>query len=150
MIGTPDLKYTSFQTYYNGLVESIKSSIMIKSVSFPDLVGLYQNASLFVFLSLAEGFGIPPLEAIEYGCPVLCSNATSMREFGLPHDMTFNPNDKEEMVTKMKRMLEKPIRIDKAEINRKFNWKHSADILYNELIKDFHAMRTPQRLQFAA
>lgn len=151
MIGTPDLKYTSFQTYYNGLVDNIKSSIMIKSVSFPDLVGLYQNASLFVFPSLAEGFGIPPLEAIEYGCPVLCSNATAMREFGLPQDMTFNPNDKEELESKMKRMLEKPIRFDKADIERKFNWKHSADTLYNVLVKDIHSMRTPpQRLQLAA
>jgi glycosyltransferase involved in cell wall biosynthesis len=143
MIGTADLKYTSFQTYYNGLVDNIKSSIMIKSVSFPDLVGLYQNASLFVFPSLAEGFGIPPLEAIEYGCPVLCSNATAMKEFGLPQDMTFNPNDKEELESKMKRMLEKPIRFDKADIERKFNWKHSADTLYNVLVKDIHSMRTP-------
>lgn len=140
MIGTPDLKYTSFQTYYNGLVDNIKSSIMIKSVSFSDLVGLYQNASLFVFPSLAEGFGIPPLEAIEYGCPVLCSNATAMREFGLPQDMTFNPNDKVEMKSKMKRMLDKPIKIDKADIERKFNWKHSAEIFYKVLLKDIHGM----------
>ena len=49
------------------------------------------------------------------------------------------------MKSKMKMMLDKPIKIDKADIERKFNWKHSADILYNELIKDFHAMRTPPR-----
>jgi len=41
---------------------------------------LYQNAGLFVFPSLYEGFGIPPLEAMEMGCPVVCSNAASLPE----------------------------------------------------------------------
>lgn len=41
---------------------------------------LYQNAAAFVFPSLYEGFGIPPLEAMERGCPVVCSNAASLPE----------------------------------------------------------------------
>ncbi len=41
---------------------------------------LYQNANVFVFLSLYEGFGIPPLEAMAFGCPVVCSNAASLPE----------------------------------------------------------------------
>ncbi len=41
---------------------------------------LYQNAAVFVFPSLYEGFGIPPLEAMEMGCPVVCSNAASLPE----------------------------------------------------------------------
>jgi len=40
----------------------------------------YQNAAAFVFPSLYEGFGIPPLEAMELGCPVVCSNAASLPE----------------------------------------------------------------------
>lgn len=41
---------------------------------------LYQNADAFVFPSLYEGFGIPPLEAMAFGCPVICSNAASLPE----------------------------------------------------------------------
>ena len=41
---------------------------------------LYQNASLFVFPSIYEGFGIPVLEAMKYGIPVVCSNTSSLPE----------------------------------------------------------------------
>ena len=41
---------------------------------------LYQNADAFVFPSIYEGFGIPPLEAIYHGCPMICSNAASLPE----------------------------------------------------------------------
>ena len=135
MIGTPDLKYTEFQNYYNGLSEEIKSHILIQSVPFPDLVGLYKNASLFVFPSYAEGFGIPPLEAVEYGCPVLTSNATAMAEFNLPKDLTFDPNDKENLKEKIMKELKTPTLLDNTELKARFNWTKSADNFYNELIK---------------
>ncbi len=41
---------------------------------------LYQNAAAFVFPSLYEGFGIPPLEAMHFGCPVVCADAASLPE----------------------------------------------------------------------
>ncbi len=44
------------------------------------LAKYYQNASLFVYPSINEGFGIPPLEAMSYGCPVACSNTSSIPE----------------------------------------------------------------------
>ena len=42
--------------------------------------GLYRHADVFVFPSLYEGFGIPPLEAMHWGCPVVTSNAASLPE----------------------------------------------------------------------
>jgi glycosyltransferase involved in cell wall biosynthesis len=44
------------------------------------LSGLYQGAALFVYPSLYEGFGIPPLEAMSFDCPVVCSNNSSIPE----------------------------------------------------------------------
>lgn len=41
---------------------------------------LYRDASLFVFPSIYEGFGIPPLEAMKWNCPVVCANAASIPE----------------------------------------------------------------------
>ncbi|WP_294855012.1 glycosyltransferase family 1 protein [uncultured Oscillibacter sp.] len=49
-------------------------------VSGADKNALYQNAALFVFPSLYEGFGIPPLEAMHFGCPVVCARAASLPE----------------------------------------------------------------------
>ncbi len=51
-------------------------------VSDEELVKQYQSATAFVFPSLYEGFGIPPLEAMACGCPVLLSNAASLPEVG--------------------------------------------------------------------
>lgn len=45
-----------------------------------ELAWLYRNAELFVFCSLDEGFGLPPLEALHFGCPVLASDIPVMRE----------------------------------------------------------------------
>lgn len=139
MIGTPDLKYNEFTSYLNGLTPEIKHYIKILSVSFPELVSFYKHASLFVFPSLAEGFGIPPLEAITYGCPVLCSNTTAMKEFNFPKNMTFNPTDKEELKTKMQKMLQTPEYIKKDILENRFNWQHSASVLYRAILENNEA-----------
>jgi glycosyltransferase involved in cell wall biosynthesis len=52
---------------------------------------LYSYASLFVYPSLYEGFGLPIAEAMACGCPVLCSDRTSMPEVIGDWDLTFNP-----------------------------------------------------------
>jgi glycosyltransferase involved in cell wall biosynthesis len=54
--------------------------VSLGRVSDAALRGLYQQASLFVFLSLIEGFGYPPLESLRVGTPVLCSNIEVFRE----------------------------------------------------------------------
>jgi len=55
------------------------------------LAGYYKNASLFVYPSLYEGFGIPPLEAMNFGCPVACSNTSSIPEIVGNAAILFNP-----------------------------------------------------------
>lgn len=49
-------------------------------VSAEDKAALYAGSEAFVFPSLYEGFGMPPLEAMHYGCPVVCANAASLPE----------------------------------------------------------------------
>lgn len=44
------------------------------------LASLYAHAQAFIYPSLYEGFGLPPLEAMHYGCPVVCSNSSSLPE----------------------------------------------------------------------
>lgn len=53
---------------------------LLGAVSDEHLVHLYEKALAFVFPSLYEGFGLPPLEAMSYGCPVIVSNVASLPE----------------------------------------------------------------------
>lgn len=57
-----------------------KEIVFTGYISQAEKTALYQGASLFVFPSLYEGFGIPPLEAMGAGCPVVCSDAASLPE----------------------------------------------------------------------
>ena len=83
------------------------------SVSTEQLVALYNRAEALVFPSLYEGFGIPVLEAMASGCPVLCSNVTSLPEVAGDAALQFNPNDHDEISTTMRRIVEdKNLRTD--------------------------------------
>ena len=63
-----------------------------------DLLGsLYNQASAFVYPSIYEGFGIPPLEAMAHRCPVISSNTSSMPEVIGAAGEYFNPTDIEDM-----------------------------------------------------
>ncbi|RMH03151.1 MAG: glycosyltransferase family 1 protein [Nitrospirae bacterium] len=62
-------------------------------VSEHELVRLYQQASVFVFPSLYEGFGLPVLEAMACGCPVICSNTSSLPEVAGESAYMFDPKD---------------------------------------------------------
>lgn len=66
-----------------------------------ELVSLYQNALFFVFPSLYEGFGIPPLEAMSVGIPVLASNIPCIREVCEDAVFYFNPYNIEDITTKL-------------------------------------------------
>ena len=58
-----------------------------------DLRGLYEGAAGFVFPSLHEGFGIPPLEAMQLGVPVLCARSGAMPDVLGPGPLWFDPRD---------------------------------------------------------
>lgn len=74
------------------------------------LAALYSAAALFVFPSLYEGFGIPPLEAMSFGCPVACSNTSSLPEVVGNAAELFNPTDCAEIRTALERIAFSPQR----------------------------------------
>lgn len=69
------------------------SESRIKQVGGSDehLAELYRNAAAFVYPSLYEGFGIPPLEAMSFDCPVACSNSSSIPEVVGDAAVLFDP-----------------------------------------------------------
>ena len=77
--------------------EWMESIFFTGSVSHDELPIIYQKASLFVFPSIYEGFGYPPLEALAAGIPVLCSNADPMPEVCGDKVFYFPPKDIEQL-----------------------------------------------------
>lgn len=95
------------------------------------LAQYYTNASLFVYPSLYEGFGIPPLEAMNYGCPVACSHTSSMPEVVGEAAMLFDPYSVDSMREAMETALfDTTVRDDLVrkgfERIRHFSWEKCA------------------------
>jgi glycosyltransferase involved in cell wall biosynthesis len=81
----------------------------IKFIGFvagEDLPNLYRTADIFVFPSLYEGFGMPLLEAMACGTPVVCSNLSSMPEVAGDAALLFDPYDEEDMSAKLQKLVE--------------------------------------------
>lgn len=71
-----------------------------------DLPLLYAGAAAFVFPSLYEGFGLPPLEALACGAPVLCSNTSSLPEVVGDAALTVTPTDVDALREGLRRLLQ--------------------------------------------
>jgi len=69
------------------------------------LATLYENASAFIYPSLYEGFGIPPLEAMSHNCPVVCSNTSSIPEVVGDAGEYFDPGDTDSMRSAIERVV---------------------------------------------
>ena len=97
-------------------------------VTKDELVDFYNLADLFVFPSLYEGFGIPPLEAMACGTPVICADNSSLPEVVGDVAMKFNAKDIKQMAELIeKQMYEKEKQKTDLLIKhvKKFNWNDS-------------------------
>ena len=114
------------------LIELNKSHIhYLGFLSDEDLVKTYNLASLFVFPSFYEGFGLPVLEAMACGTPVVCSDYSSLPEVGGDAVVYCNPKSIEDIKEKMEYVLKDATpqdKMQKAGIKRakNFTWEKSA------------------------
>ncbi|MEB0042410.1 MULTISPECIES: glycosyltransferase family 1 protein [unclassified Pseudomonas] len=100
-------------------------------LSDAELIAQYQGATAFIFPSLYEGFGIPPLEAQACGCPVIAANAASIPEVLQASALYFDPLDVEHIAAAMERILtDLPLRqsLRRRGLNNvgRFSWEESA------------------------
>lgn len=93
-----------------------------------DLVALYGACALFVFPSRFEGFGLPPLEAMACGAPVLCSRATSLPEVVGHDDALFDPDDVDGLRDRMAAVLADPAH---AQALRARGLRRATDMTWN-------------------
>jgi glycosyltransferase involved in cell wall biosynthesis len=115
--------------------------INVGKVSDSHLNILYQSANFFFFPSLYEGFGIPPLEAMEAGCPVLASNRSSIPEVVGDAGVLFDPLDLGTLNNGLSRVMRADVKdelivLGKERVNS-FSWElvvKRYEALYSELI----------------
>lgn len=124
---TQDLKVFKF-IELNNLTENIFFTGFIDDKYLPNI---YQNASLFIFPSLYEGFGLPILESMASKTIVLSSNFASLPEVGGDCVYYFNPKDKLQLKNKVMQILKtldsEDNFIDKAyQRSKEFSWENSA------------------------
>lgn len=130
--------------FYRQIKAEVKERA-IEKIIFPGFVSddelkvLYRETALFVFPSLYEGFGLPPLEALFYGSKVISSNRTSMPEILGELADYFNPEDVTDLAKKIVSGFLLPIPNQKAirEKANLFNWRKMAEAtleVYRQLI----------------
>src|SRR5450432_1159169 len=105
--------------------------IIYRFVEEEDKPALYSGASLFVFPSLYEGFGLDPLEAMSCGAPVVCSNRTSLPEVVGDAALMVDPDDTHALVDAIRRVLtdealQTDLRARSLQRAAQFNWQKTA------------------------
>lgn len=105
--------------------------LFLGDVTEADLPAVYSGATVFVFPSLYEGFGLPVLEAMACGVPVACSNTSSLPEIVGDAALTFDPTDVEAIAAALSRLLDDAeLRAELRQLGleraRHFTWTETA------------------------
>lgn len=123
----------AFQDDEMQLLKDLKmdSRFLQYSYTEKELFTIYSTAALFVFPSLYEGFGIPLLESMQSGCPVVCSNTSCFPEIAGDAALYFHPEDIQDMTRNIKEVycnasLKKEL-VKKGKIRMQmFSWDRTA------------------------
>jgi len=134
--------YTTLKGGIGSLTRKIKrmglsgSVHIVRNVPDDELVAFYNMAHIFVFPSLYEGFGLPPLEAMACGTPVVASDAASVPEALGEAALYCNPRDPHSIADQITKLLEDEDLYDKMLAKglrqaEKYTWQKYADATYN-------------------
>lgn len=115
-----------------------------------ELAALYRQAAWFVFPSCYEGFGLPAVEAMANGCPVLAARAASIPEVCGNAALYFDARDPADLAAILQKVLDQPtLRQDLVEAGRErlrhYNWRANAQILLDHLQHRLAAPRAPAK-----
>jgi glycosyltransferase involved in cell wall biosynthesis len=114
-----------------GLATTPDGVAMVGRLTDEEIAALYARATAFVFPSLYEGFGVPPLEAMIFACPVIASTAPAVRESCGDAPAYFNPLEVDELCARMReRIAAGGISPDESRRQKArlagFSWRRSA------------------------
>ena len=133
---------------YDEIFAQIKALSLVDRVIFPgyvadeDLPSWYNAAALFAFPSVYEGFGMPVVEAMACGTPVVASDASSIPEAVGDAGLLFNPQDADELADRMTSVLNDSalsatMRANGLQHARKFSWEDAGRetaVIYHQLL----------------
>lgn len=131
--GQPGWKTKTFFSKLNSFPEEVKKDIILTGyVPREEQLLLYNGCELFIYPSLYEGFGLPVLEAMSCGVPVITSNISSLPEVGGDAVILVNPEDEDEIGNAIIKVLEdknlRELLIRKGiERSKLFNWRKTAE-----------------------
>ena len=138
------------RNYLSQLIKGIDDPVLLEHALFTgyvpeaDLPVLYSLAEIFIYPSLREGFGIPILEAMSCGTPVITSNTSSMPEVAGEAALLIDPYDPEDIARSMDTLLNDPVMQSELSARglervRNFSWLNSAKKtldVYNEIKRE--------------
>jgi glycosyltransferase involved in cell wall biosynthesis len=109
--------------------------VFLKNIPFSDLPGIYQMASVFVYPSFYEGFGIPIIEALYSAIPVVAATGSCLEEAGGPNSLYVSPNDAKGLATAINQVIENPqLQKEMKEKGLEFVQKFSSPIVTQQLM----------------
>ena len=109
-------------------VESLPNVIYTGYITDGKLLSLYRHASVFIYPSLYEGFGIPPLEAMSQGCPVIVSKCASLPEICGLDAIYCDGYNSLELASHIKKIKEYT-KENSGDVFHKYSWRNSAENL---------------------
>ena len=125
----------NFISGFEARIRTAPGVIWLSAVRSEDLPFLYCGARAFIFPSLYEGFGLPPLEAMASGTPVICSDRASLREVVGDAVILFDPESRHELSAALARILRdqglrERLRGAGLDRTRLFHWKRTAELTW--------------------
>ena len=141
------LVLTGRMAWKTGAVSNIYNQMNYKNdviftgyLSNEDLAKITAAAFALCYVSLFEGFGIPIIEAMKCGVPVICSNTSSMKEIGEGVTVQINPNNIESITYAMvllhkDEVLQQTLITKGLEKQAEFSWDKSAELLWQSCLK---------------
>lgn len=111
------------------------SVVFLENISNSLLIALYKNASMVIFPSKCEGFGLPVIEALYMNPYSIFSDSSAMSDLKFAQDSMFNPYDQNSIYEKIESVLKTKDRFTKNwnikidYINKNFNWENSSKVL---------------------
>jgi glycosyltransferase involved in cell wall biosynthesis len=109
--------------------------IFLHDVSFTDLPAIYQGASVFVYPSIFEGFGIPIVEALESDVPVIAATGSCLSEAGGPGSIYVSPSDEQELARNLKNVLtDKALRSRMVDNGKKYIAQFEPTVIAEKLL----------------
>lgn len=151
MINRPAIPVTELERYFSRLPEETRRRIhRIDGLPHEELIKWYGAASLFVYPSIAEGFGIPPLEALATGTPTICNNSTAMADYDFLGENLIDLSDESRLKERILANLRRPpseeaMTLLAEEVKRRYNWRRSAQALLDSLSTTHHPLPTSER-----